>query len=166
MQKLTIITALLSASVCASANTTFNLNNVQFTDGATATGSFTINTALNALVSWSINVTGSSLSPTANYNYTSSPSDSSSFNISSTEIAVAATPFAQDLVLLFNSSLGGGGTINLVAGSVDCNAPGGSGNLQSGSVSVATPEPASLLLALPMLALFAAILHRRKRLTA
>jgi hypothetical protein len=162
MRKLALLSILLGASVCASANTTFVLNGVTFSDGATASGSFTINTALNALVSWSINVTGSSLSPTANYDYTSTPSDSNYFNISPTEVALASSPFAEYLVLIFNSSLGGGGTIGLISGiSVDCNPTGTCGALSTGSVSVVTPEPATALLIIPMMGLLGLLVYRR-----
>jgi len=170
MRRITLVSMLFGASICASANAMYNLNGVTFSDGATASGSFTINTALNALVSWSINITGSNInSPNSpNYNYTSTPSDSSTFTISATEISFAAPGFSEYLVLYFTSSLGGPGPINFVTGnsSVDCNSIGTCGGLTAGNVSMATPEPASLLLATPMLLVLGAILYRRKRLAA
>jgi hypothetical protein len=162
MQKFALMALLIGGSVCVSANTLYNLNSVTFSDGATVTGSFTINTALNALVSWSINVTGSTLSPTANYEYLTS--NSNYFNISATEVALASNPFAEYLVLIFNSSLGGGGTIGLVAATtVDCDPSGKCGALASGSASMVAPEPAAALLVSPFLALLGVIAYRRKR---
>jgi hypothetical protein len=163
IRAIAITAILVGASSCVSANTTFTLNNVAFSDGATATGSFTINTAFNALISWSIDVTGSDLGPpSANYDYM--VGNSNYFNISPTEVALASSPFAQDLVLVFNSSLAGGGMIGLnTSSTVDCDPQGACGSLQSGSATMVTPEPASMLLASPILGFLGLILYRRKR---
>ena len=120
MRKIALIAMLAGGSMCASANTLFNLNS----ERRSATAQRPLVPARSGYGAEcagqlkAINVTGSTLSPTANYDYTSSPSDSNYFNISSTEVALAISPFVQDLVLHFTSSLGGGGTINLVTGLV------------------------------------------------
>lgn len=67
-------------ATCASADTTWNLDDVTFSDGATATGFFTIDSTFDALTNWSVDVTGSSVG--ADFDYTTG--DSNFFDISPT----------------------------------------------------------------------------------
>jgi hypothetical protein len=57
--KLLIIVGLaLASATCASADTIWTLKDVTFTNGNTAVGTFTTNSATNAIISFSLDVTG------------------------------------------------------------------------------------------------------------
>src|SRR5215472_14345461 len=115
MRLIQIMALCMILTAAASADTTWTLNNVTFTDGATATGFFTIDSTFDALTAWDINVQGSNLG--ADFHYTSSPQNSNFFNISSTEVAVASSPFAEFAILFPNSPMtNAGGTLSLVTG--------------------------------------------------
>lgn len=133
---------------CASADVTWVLNNVTFSDGATAVGFFTTDPGFDTLDNWDINVTGSDLG--ADYHY--QVSNSNPFDISSTEVAVAASPFAEFVIVFPSSAMtNAGGTISLVTGlsippgTGDCSEAGPCGYLASNSTAsitgTPTPEP-------------------------
>ncbi len=138
----------LAFATCASADVTWVLNNVTFSDGATASGFFTTDPGFDTLDNWDINVTGSDLG--ADYHYLTT--NSSPFDISASEVSLASNPFAK-FVILFPSSpmTNAGGTISLVTGfdvppgSGDCAISGACGHLGSDSTAsitgTATPEP-------------------------
>lgn len=133
-------------ATCVSADVTWTLNNVTFTDGATATGFFTTDAAFDTLDNWDINVSNSDLG--ANYHY--QVGNSSPFDISSTEVSLASSPFAE-FVIVFPSSpmTNAGGPISLVTGfdvppgSGDCASSGACGYLGSNSTASITGTPAS-----------------------
>ena len=168
MCTIALILVLLGTSVCALADTTWTLNNVTFSDGAKATGFFTLNSTLDGLTDWNIAVAGSTLMPTsANYHY--SPPTSNFYYISPIKIELASNPFAEFLLFVPDTPLSdAGGTVDLEVNpdSVDCEPQGSCGGLETGSLSTmlaTVPEPDSLFLALSVLALFFLIFYLSKR---
>jgi hypothetical protein len=168
MCTLALISLLLGTSMCALADTTWDLNNVTFNDGAKATGFFTMNSTLDGLTDWNITVVGSTLAPTsANYHY--SPPTSNFFDISPIKIEIASNPFAEFLLFVPDTPLtNAGGTVDLAVSpeSVDCEPEGPCGGLVTGSLSTTfdvAPEPDSFFLALSVLALFFLIFYLAKR---
>jgi hypothetical protein len=149
ISKISVIAGLAFAfASCASADVTWVLNNVTFSDGATAVGFFTTDPGFDTLDNWDINVTGSDLG--ANYHY--QVGNSSPFDISSTEVSLAANPFAQFVIVFPSSAMtNAGGTISLVTGldvppgTGDCSASGPCGYLANNSTAsitgTPTPEP-------------------------
>jgi hypothetical protein len=127
---------------CASANTFWYVG-ATFSDNATVTGTFTINAAFNALVTWNVAVSGST-HPTADYDYANGVSNF--FGVTPTSVDFGSIPFASYLNLALSSAMtNGGGTINLASGSLDCPAIGGCGTLVSGRLSTQPlPEPGTL----------------------
>lgn len=163
-----LVSILLGASMCALADTMWTLNNVTFSDGAKATGFFTMNSSLDGLTDWNITVFGSTLTPTsANYHY--SPPTSNFFYITPIKIEVASNPFAEFLLFVPDTPLtNAGGTVDLAVSpeSVDCEPEGPCGGLETGSLSSMldmVPEPDSLFLALSVVALFFLIFYLAKR---
>jgi hypothetical protein len=165
---LALILFLLVTPRCVLADTTWSLNDVTFSDGAKATGFFTLNSTLDGLTDWNIMVVGSTLTPTsANYQY--SPPTSNFFYISPVKIEVASNPFAEFLLFVPDTPLtNAGGTVDLALSpeSVDCEPEGPCGGLETGSLSTmvgVVPEPDSLFLVLSVLALFFLIFYLAKR---
>jgi len=174
VKALAFVSILAASSACAWAVpvTTWTLSNVNFSDGATAVGSFSINSSFTALTAWDITVSGSTLTPTANAHYDMGDGDSSFFTISSTEVTLAidVPSFAQELILILTSPMTSAGTpVNLQggpsAGTDDCNQPGQCGFLNTSGqlIGSAVPEPSSVLLFLSGACVLGFVLYRRKR---
>ena len=106
-------------AACASAQVTWTLNDVTFTNGNTASGTFTTNAALSGFLSFSITVTG----PATAADFTAAKMVSSYLP---SEIGIANTDFSEYVDLFTASPLtNAGGTIHLVnpsdtLQSVDC----------------------------------------------
>jgi len=147
-------------ATCASADTIWNLNNVQFNCSScatnlktnTVTGFFTVNTALNGLVNWDITVAGSNTQANAHY----TPAGPGVAGITGeasldptltylyfyfhqvNQISTYDTYLNLDLASVLTST---GGTINLVPGNGDISpwhaslACPGCGTLESGSIT-------------------------------
>lgn len=132
---------LLCASY-ASANVIWTLNNVVFTDGGTATGSFTLDPSGN-YISWNIVVSGGDTVGFPPVTYTTGEP---AYN-TPVYVAFADTPFDRYTLLFFAGPLPNtGGTVPLTDG-LDCflgpcRSPV-SGELDG--VATPTPEPSTLL---------------------
>jgi hypothetical protein len=136
---LTIAGLTFAFATCASADVTWFLQDVTFSDGATATGFFTTDPAFDALDNWSVNVSGSSIG--ANYDYLTT--NSNFFDISPTFVALGSSPFVQFILVIPQSAMtNAGGTINLLTGDsgLDCN-NGPCGTLLTGSITSTSPTP-------------------------
>ncbi len=139
---LVLVSILAFSAASASANSLWFVG-ATFSDGATLNGTFTINSAFNALVSWNVDVTGSH-NPTANFDYTNA--DSNYFDISPTVVDFGSFSFAQYVTLAFSEPMtNGGGTIKMSsANTYDCP---GCGTLVAGELSTQPlPEPGTLSL--------------------
>lgn len=146
---LTFASVFFVSVVCGSASTTWNLVGVHFSDGATETGFFTIDSTFTSLTDWNIQVSGSSKG--ADFDYL--PSDSNTFGVTSTKVVLGDFAVTGDFTELFFATpmTNAGGTINLTGSSLDCfNGPCGtlvSGQITAGSGSTtsvaASPEPGS-----------------------
>jgi hypothetical protein len=143
---------------------------VHFSDGATETGFFTIDSTFTTLTDWNIQVSGSSKG--ADFDYL--PSNSNSFSISSKQVILGDFAVTGDFTELFLSSpmTNAGGTINLAGSSNDCfNGPCGtlvSGQITTGSGSVTSaataPEPGSFIVLSACCALLLGLwLYRRRQ---
>jgi len=150
-----ILALLLGTAALATADVTWNLQNVQFYRNpgqfqvfwGTATGSFTVNSAVTGVTAWDITVSGSP-GGVADFHYTSSPSNSFIVFVNNQQVDFFAGP--QFLNLGLASPLtNAGGTINLKydTSSLDCDGCGvaTSGYITSEPVS-SVPEPGSLML--------------------
>ena len=145
MRALVFVSILVASAACASADTTWNLVGVNFSDGATATGFFTVDSGFDALTNWDITVSGSDISG-ADFHYTFA--DSNYYDISPTEVGLASSPFVEYMLFLLPVGMtNAGGTLDLATGdSVDCNSVGVCGGLVGGEVTAGSvPEPASIL---------------------
>jgi hypothetical protein len=168
LRALVFVSVLAVSAGCASAGTVWTLVDVTFSDGATATGFFAIDSGFTMLTNWDITVSGSDLG--ADFVYT--PADSNYYDISATEIALGANPFATFTVLIPDAAMtNAGGTIDLVPGnsSVDCSAPGPCGALLTGAITTeVVPEPGTILLSACGAAAAFWMLYRRRtvRITA
>jgi hypothetical protein len=172
MRRLTAASCLMMAAVLmmtlsagrASASIVFTLDNVLFSDGATATGTFTTDDALTSLLDFDITTTGALA-----YHYTSATASAASTSLP--YILVLNTPpaFEHILQLTFDNLTPTGSLITI--GDFDSfeQGPGAAPRtVTGGSVIVAAvptvPEPSSLVLAsLGALALVAGRTARRRR---
>jgi hypothetical protein len=147
LRKLAIFLAVaavaLGFATCASAQTTWTLTDVTFSDGNTANGTFSLDASGN-VTSYSFSVTG----PDTARDFTANDFASSelaggtiSFAYSDPSLMIYFTPFVD---LYFTGTLtNAGGTIALTSG-YDCP---GCGTMNSGAELIGvTPEPASMLL--------------------
>jgi hypothetical protein len=127
----------LACASYASADVIWTLNNVAFSDGGVATGSFDLDPSGN-FVSWNITLSGGTY-PGITYT-TGEPS----FNTPA-YVAFADTPFDRYTLLYLSTPLtNAGGVVPLVA-ALDCiNGPCRVG--VSGELDGVTPEPSTLLL--------------------
>ena len=148
---LLLTSALAAAPVSFASTVTWNLNNISFSDGATASGSFSFDADTNTLSAWDISVTSGVLSA-----FTYSPDDSTAGSY----FQVAG--YQNELLFMVNGSTrqlrltpvdaltdaGGTDAINLNtfgngSGSVECNICAPYREVVSGSLATATPEPGS-----------------------
>jgi hypothetical protein len=151
---LLLTSALAIAPVSFASTVTWNLNNVTFSDGATASGSFNFDADTNTLTTWNISVTSGVLSA-----FTYSPTDSTAGSY----FQVAG--YQDELLFMVNGSTrqlrltpvyaltdsGGTDPIDLNtfgngSGSVECNNCAPYREVVSGSLATATPEPGSVAL--------------------
>lgn len=135
---LAIAAAALGFATCASAQTTWTLTDVTFSDGNTANGSFSLSASGN-VTSYSFSVTG----PDTARDFTANAFASS--ELAGGTISFALNPgFTPYVDLYFTGTLtNAGGTFTLTSG-YDCP---GCGTLKPGAELIGvTPEPASMLL--------------------
>jgi len=145
--------ALTSAAVEAQANQTFNLSGVKFSDGGTATGSFTTNDALTSLVTYNITT---SPEPGFGFNYTPATANSSPSRLP-TMLALITPPVgnnpSRELILEFEFLTADVALIIAPISAETGFTPGGGGVQRSvvegqivgAGVGASVPEPPSLL---------------------
>ena len=142
---LAIAAVVLGFATCASAQTTWTLEDVTFNDGNTAVGSFSLNAALTSSTLISLTVSGS----------TTTAGEARDFTANTIAVTPAGSPtqvdFAYDpgfnpyLDLYFATPLtNAGGVVQLSVG-YDC-ISGLCGSLVTGELIGVTPEPGSMLL--------------------
>jgi hypothetical protein len=132
--------------ISGSASTTWDLVGVKFSDGATETGFFTVDSSFSSLTDWNIQVSGSSKG--ADFDYL--PGTSKTYGINSTQVILGDFVVTGDFTELWLSTpmTNAGGTIDLARSSNDC-FDGPCGTLVSGEIttdsgsdkSAVTPEP-------------------------
>jgi hypothetical protein len=141
------VVVVLGFATCASAQTSWTLNDVYFNNGNMASGSFTLS-ASGALTSFSLSVTGTDSAQA----FTASVFDTV---LLPNAVDFGTSGYAKSADLNLASPLtNAGGTISIVQGtfgSNDCGGGGACGTLLIGNgyspeVIGVTPEPASLLL--------------------
>jgi hypothetical protein len=134
-------------ATCASADITWTLSDVDFSNGNTATGYFVTDNAVDAVTSYDVVISGSDTDAafTANEVFTAGYLPG--------EIGFGDSGFARYMDLFFSSDLtSAGGTVDITGGldgSVDCPDSGGCGTISSEDPTVngvISPEPLSLLL--------------------
>lgn len=149
---LLLTSALVMAPVSFGSTVTWNLNNVTFSDAATATGSFDFDADTQTLSNWNISVTSGTLSA-----FTYTPADSAAGSY------FQESGYQNELLFMVNGSTrqlrmtpltaltDAGGTVNINlntfgggSGSVECYNCGPYREIVSGSFMTATPEPGSL----------------------
>lgn len=150
-----LISALAIAQISFASTVTWNLNNVAFSDGATASGSFDFNADTNTLSNWDISVTSGALSA-----FTYIPADSTAGSY------FQETGYQDELLFMVNGSTrqlrltpltaltDAGGTVDINlntfgggSGSVECFNCGPYRLVVSGSFDTetpGTPEPCSM----------------------
>jgi hypothetical protein len=136
---------------CGSAATLWNLVNVNFGDGATATGYFVMDSTFNNVLSWNVQVSGSDILPAPGADYLYTPLNSSAVLNPGPTVSFGdfgGSPHTNDFLYLALAApmTNAGGTIALAAG-FDCDGANSQcGSLVSGSItSTGAPEPASIL---------------------
>lgn len=149
---LLLTSALVMAPASFGSTVTWNLNNVTFSDAATATGSFDFDADTQTLSNWNISVTSGTLSA-----FTYTPADSTAGSY------FQESGYQNELLFMVNGSTrqlrmtpltaltDAGGTVNINlntfgggSGSVECYNCGPYRGIVSGSFMTATPEPGSL----------------------
>jgi hypothetical protein len=168
--------ALISAAVEAQANQTFKLSGVEFSDGGTATGSFTTNDSFTSLVTYNITT---SPEPGFGFNYTPATSSSSPSRLP-TLLALITPPVdnnpSRELMLEFDFVTTDVALILPISAETGFTPGGGgvqrsvmSGQVVGGGVGASVPEPSSLLLggvAAGVLTVVAYAGRKRRRATA
>ena len=163
IRALAFVSILAVSAGCASADTFWTLVNVNFDDGASATGYFTVDPTFSFLTDWDIKLSGTSYS-VAYPSFEFTPGDSHYFSISPTDVTVGDFSVSQDFLTLIPSvaMTSAGGTITLATGSLDCyGSP--CGNLVTGQITDPPPAPEPGTLSLMGAALAGIGLLSRKR---
>jgi len=151
---LLLASSLVVAPVSSASTVSWNLNNVTFSDGATASGAFTFDADSNTLSDWNVSVTSGVLSA-----FTYSPANSTAGSY------FQETGYQDELLFMVNGSTrqlrltpldaltdsGGIDPINFNtfgngSGSVECYNCAPYREVVSGSFATATPEPGSMAL--------------------
>jgi hypothetical protein len=144
--------AVITVSHAEAAPVTWDLDNVAFADGGTATGSFVFDASTDTYTAWSITTTATTDAAAdggyplngATYTYNTVTGASSDYYLNPYGLDVRTANSADNLALNFASMLtGAGGTIALRSGSESENFGFESRSIASGSVS-AVPLPAGL----------------------
>jgi hypothetical protein len=140
----------LGFATYTSAQVTWTLEDVTFSNGNVATGSFTTNAAINGVDSFSIVITG----PDTAADFTAAAFVTTGFPNS---IGLGSAGFFQDVLLDLSGSMTNAGGIIPIADGVDCPNAGHCGTLvtlgHSPEIVGVTPEPATAGLMLLGLAL-------------
>lgn len=151
---LLLTSALVMAPASFGSTVTWNLNNVTFSDAATASGSFDFDAGSQTVSNWNISVTSGALSA-----FTYTPADSTAgsyFQVSGyqNELLFMVNGSTRQLRMTPLTALAdGGGTVDINlntwgggSGSVECNNCSPYRPIVSGSLMTmtATPEPGSL----------------------
>ena len=160
MNRLTLtIAALLCATLMgagsiSAAPITWTLTGITFSDGGTATGTFTWNADNGTMDNWDISVSGGNT--TSFFTFTYDPADSTFLDVGFQfvgPLVPSINPFSngnRELRFSLNSQLtDAGGTIglnHLNLGSVECYNCAPFRTITSGTLSAPTPEPSSALL--------------------
>ena len=150
LKKLTMLLAIagpiLGFATCASADITWTLDDVAFSNGNTATGFFTTNNSVTAIESFSISITG----PTTSADFTATAMSSAYLPGVIGIFDSPSLPYV-DLYLSPSELTSGGGTVAITSG-YDCPTSGGCGTLNLaadpeviGGPGIA-PEPGSMFL--------------------
>ena len=165
LTKLLVIAGLLFGfATCASAQVTWTLSDVTFSNGNVAMGSFTTNAATDDVLSFSIAITG--------------PDTAAAFTVAAMvdtqlpgKIGMGGPGFSQAALLtLFSDMTDAGGTIPIISG-LDCPSAGPCGTLvtagHSPEITGVTPEPATAGLMLLGLGIMVRkyVVRRRKQST-
>jgi hypothetical protein len=129
----------------ASANVIYDLSGVTFSNGGTATGTFTTNDAITALLTYDITTSMVGGFPGFEYTPTTAPDVTNGLP---TGFSLSDSSSTHNLVLAFSGGLTATGATLLTSGSFETNSFSGLvlfRGVVSGSV-VGVPEPSSLLL--------------------
>jgi hypothetical protein len=154
-----ILGLLVGSSTCALADIRWDLTNVKFSNGDIATGFFTTNTALNAINSFNIVVSGPALA----YDFTAVKAAGSYLP---THVGFGDQPFTSYIDLVFASPMTSSGATVALASGLLCAPSAHCASLNSGATLVdppaAVPEPASILLLSTVVAFWGIKLRRRR----
>lgn len=137
--------AITGTSPALAVPVTWNLNNVTFTDGGTATGSFTFDDAANAVSTFSIMVAGGNTDTFPAVTYDNS--DAGAFLFNAATFGFSLNDSTREIRFVTDAALtSAGGSVNLTSGGLAAECYNcspyrlyASGTLQAGAV----PEPAT-----------------------
>jgi hypothetical protein len=129
-------------AACASADITWTLSDVGFTNGNTATGFFTTNDAVTTVTGWDVVISG----PGTDAAFTANEAFSAGYLPG--KVGFGDSPALRFVDLFFTPDLTSLGGIVPITSGFDCNDAGGCATVNSEDPTVdgVSPEPLSLLL--------------------